>query len=206
MFDPDLHARLLSAVSEPNVAFILLMIGLYGLIIEFGHPGALAPGIIGAISLILAIVGLSALPVNFGGLALLLAGIALMLGEAFTPGFGALGLGGLACFAIGSYFLLGQANGVDYGVSLPLIAGATLTTAALIFGVIAAVMKARRRRAMTGAEQAIGALAQVIDWTGDSGHVRFNGEVWSARSKRPLQPGAAVRIVKRDGLILFVDS
>jgi membrane-bound serine protease (ClpP class) len=204
---PDLRTRLLSAISDPNVAFLLMMIGFYGLILEFWHPGTFVPGVVGGISLILALIALTALPVNFGALGLIVLGIGLMIGEVFTPGIGALGIGGLAAFVIGSYFLFeNTGSDIEIAVSLPLIAGMTVTTAALIFGVIGAAMQSRRRPAMTGAEQVIGAQAKVIDWNGDNGQVRFNGEVWSARSTRPLQAGATVRVVERDGLLLVVES
>jgi len=205
MFDPDLHARLLAMVADPNIAFILLIVGVYGLIVEFLTPGIFFPGIVGGISLILALAGLSALPVNYAGLGLVFLGLAFMLGEALTPGLGALGLGGLAAFVFGSYFLFGG-SASDIAVSLPLILVTALVTAALTFGVVAAALQARRRPAVTGAEQIIGAPAEVLDWNGNAGHVRFNGEVWSARGAHPLQPGAAVRIVARDGLTLVVET
>jgi membrane-bound serine protease (ClpP class) len=205
--EPDLRTKLLSVISDPNVAFLLLMIGFYGLILEFWHPGTFVPGVVGGISLILALIALTALPVNYGALGLIVLGIGLMIGEVFTPGIGALGIGGLAAFVVGSYFLF-ENTGTDIrvAVSLPLIAGMAVTTAALIFGVIGFAMQSRRRPAMTGAEQVIGAQAKVIDWDGGSGQVRFNGEVWSARSKQPLQAGATVRVVGRDGLLLVVES
>jgi membrane-bound serine protease (ClpP class) len=205
--EPDLRTRLLSIISNPNVAFLLLMIGFYGIILEFWNPGTLVPGVIGGISLILSLIALSALPVNYGALALLVLGIALMIGEAFTPGVGALGIGGLAAFVVGSYFLFeGAGSDIKFAVSLPLIAGMAITTAALIFGVIAAAMRARKRPAVTGAEQVIGAIARVIDWQGDRGHVRFEGEIWNARSGRPQPVGAAVRVVGREGLTLVVEA
>jgi membrane-bound serine protease (ClpP class) len=202
----DMRTRLLSVISDPNVAFLLLMIGFYGLILEFWHPGSFVPGVIGGISLILALIALSALPVNYGALGLMVLGLGLMIGEVFTPGIGALGIGGLLAFVAGSYFLFeGAGADIEIAVSLPLILGTAFTTAALIFFVIGAAMRSQRRPTMTGAEQVIGAQARVIDWEGETGHVRFNGEVWAARGTRSLPAGAAVRIVKRDGLTLVVE-
>jgi len=204
---PDLRTRILSAISNPNIAFILLMIGFYGLILEFWNPGVYAPGVIGGISLILALIALTALPVNYGALILLVLGIGLMIAEVFVPGTIVLGAGGLLAFVVGAYFLFeGAGSDIEIAVSLPLIGGMALTTAALIFGVVGAAMQARRRPSMTGAEQVIGAQARVIDWEGESGNVRFNGEIWAARSARPLQAGATVRVVGRDGLTLVVES
>jgi membrane-bound serine protease (ClpP class) len=205
MSGSDLHTHLLSIVADPNVAFILLIVGFYGLILEFIHPGVFLPGIIGGISLILALAGLSALPVNYAGLGLIFLGIAFMLAEALTPGLGALGLGGLAAFVFGSYFLFGG-YASDVAVSLPLIVVTALVTAGITFGIVAAALQARRKPAITGAEQIIGGQAQVVDWDGARGHVRFNGEVWSARGEQPLRTGTTVRIVARDGLTLVVET
>jgi membrane-bound serine protease (ClpP class) len=205
--EPDMRTRLLGVISNPNVAFLLLMIGFYGLILEFWHPGTFVPGVVGGISLILALIALSALPVNYGALGLLVLGLALMVGEAFTPGIGVLGVGGVLAFVIGSYFLFEGAGGdIDLSVSLPLIVGMTVTTAALIFGVGAAAMSARRRPTVAGAEQMIGAKARVVDWDGNSGHVRIEGEVWSARSERAPKAGDMVRVIGREGLTLIVES
>ncbi|WP_291859478.1 nodulation protein NfeD [Bradyrhizobium sp.] len=205
--EPDLRTQLLSVISNPNVAFLLLMIGFYGVILEFWNPGSFVPGVVGAISLILALIGLSALPVNYGSLGLLVLGIALMIGEAFTPGIGVLGIGGLAAFIAGAYFLIeGAGADIDIAVSLPLIIGMAATTALLIFGVIAAAMEARRRVPVTGAEQIIGSIGQVVAWQDATGQIRVLGEVWNARAARPLQTGDTVRVVGRDGLTLIVDS
>jgi membrane-bound serine protease (ClpP class) len=204
--EPDLRTRLLAVISNPNVAFLLLMIGFYGLIMEFWHPGTFIPGVVGGICLILALVALSALPVNYGALGLLVLGLALMLAEAFTPGIGILGIGGAVAFAFGAYFLFeGAGSDIDIAVSLPLILGATLTTAALIFGVGAAAMQAYRRPATAGAEHMIGAKAKVIDWEGETGHVRIEGEVWTARSSHAPPAGSIVRVVGREGLTLIVE-
>ncbi|MDQ8726092.1 nodulation protein NfeD [Bradyrhizobium sp. LHD-71] len=204
---PDVRTRLLSVISDPNIAFILLMIGFYGLILEFWHPGTWVPGVIGGISLILALVGLTALPVNYGALGLLVLGLALMVGEAFTPGVGVLGIGGLAAFIAGAYFLFENAGSdVDIAVSLPLIIGTAVVSVLLIFGIAAAALKARRRPAATGAEQLVGADATVVDWDGTCGHVRLFGEVWSARSSRAMKPTGRVRVTGRDGLTLIVEN
>lgn len=204
--EPDLRTRLLAVISNPNVAFLLLMLGFYGLIMEFWNPGTFVPGVLGGICLILALVAFSALPVNYGALGLLVLGLALMVAEAFTPGIGILGIGGAVAFAFGAYFLFeGAGSDIEIGVSLPLILGVTLTTAALIFGVGAAAMQAYRRPAAAGAEHMVGAKARVIDWEGETGHVRIEGEVWAARSTRAPPVGSIVRVVGRDGLTLIVE-
>lgn len=205
--EPDMRTRLLAVISNPNIAFLLLMIGVYGLFLEFWNPGTFVAGVVGGISLILALIALSALPVNYGALGLLVLGIGLMIGEALTPGIGVLGIGGVLAFLVGAYFLFeGAGSDIEIAVSLPLILGATITTAALIFGVVAAALQARRRPPAAGAEQMIGVKARVLDWEGENGHVRVEGEIWAARSKQPFQAGATVRVVGREGLTLIVEA
>jgi membrane-bound serine protease (ClpP class) len=205
--EPDWRTRALAAISDPNIAFILLLIGFYGIILEFFTPGTVVPGTIGAISLIVGLTALSTLPVHYGALGLLVLGIGLMIGEVFTPGVGILGIGGLAAFIVGSIYLFEGANGgVEFGVSLPLVLAAAATTGALVFAIVGAAIKAKRRPPASGAEQLIGSRAEVLDWNGSSGSVRVHGEVWHARGEKPLQPRDAVRIVGRDGLTLIVES
>lgn len=205
--EPDWRTRLLSVISDPNIAFILLMIGFYGVILEFWNPGTLVPGVIGAICLILALISLSTLPVHYGALALLLLGIALMVAEAFTPGIGVLGIGGLIAFVVGSIFLFeGADTDIEVSVSLPVVFGVAATTAGLIFGIVGAAIQARKRPATTGAEEIIGSRGQVIDWQGERGRVRVHGEIWSARAGRALKPKDAVRVVGREGLTLIVEA
>jgi membrane-bound serine protease (ClpP class) len=144
--------------------------------------------------------------VHYGALALLVLGVALMVGEALTPGIGVLGIGGLAAFIAGAFFLF-DAPGADIeiAVSLPLILGAAVTTAALIFGVVAAALRARERPAAAGAESLIGLRVPVVDWQGERGRVRAQGEIWSARGPGGLQPGEIVRVVGRENLTLIVE-
>jgi membrane-bound serine protease (ClpP class) len=204
--EPDWRTRLLGVISDPNVAFILLLLGVYGILFEFWSPGTYLPGVVGAVSLILALIALSTLPVQYGALALLLLGIVLMIGEAFTPGIGALGIGGLIAFLVGSFFLFEpDAADIDISVSIPLVIGAAATSAALAFFVLGAAVQARHRKPAIGPEEMAGSLGKVIDWHGTSGHVRAMGEVWAARSAHPLEPDETVRIVAREGLTLVVE-
>jgi membrane-bound serine protease (ClpP class) len=206
VIEPDWRTRLLGVISDPNVAFILLMIGFYGIVLEFWNPGTLIPGTIGAICIILALTALSALPVHYGALGLLILGMALMVAEAFTPGVGILGVGGLIAFVAGAIFLF-EGSGWDIEVSLtwPVIIGATLTTAVVIFGIVAAAAKAYKRPALTGSEEMIGSRGEVVEWVGTSGRVHIHGEMWSARAERPFQTKEKVRVVGRDGLTLIVE-
>lgn len=210
VIEPDLRTRLLGAIADPNIAFLLLLIGFYGIVLEFWNPGTFVAGTVGGISLILALTALSALPVHYGALALLVLGIALMIGEALTPGIGILGIGGVIAFLAGSYFLFEGADAdIEFAVSLPLIIGATITTAALTFGVVGAAMTAHRRKPTTGAEEMIGSEARVVSWQDGHGQVHLHGEIWAARYERmvtqSLKTDDTVRVVGRDGLTLIVE-
>jgi membrane-bound serine protease (ClpP class) len=203
---PDWRTKALSAISDPNIAFLLMLIGFYGLILEFWNPGTFAPGVIGAISLIVGLTALTALPVNYGALGLLVLGILLMIGEAFTPGIGALGIGGLAAFLVGGLFLFeGGDTDIEFAVSRWLIFGSALATAGIIVGIGGAAWSARKRKPATGSEQLIGTRGEVVSWSDLRGSVRVVGEIWSAQSNRPLQVNDIVRVVGREGLTLIVE-
>ena len=206
-FEPDWGTRLLGLISDPNVAFILLMIGVYGILFEFWSPGGLVAGVIGAVCLLLGLMALATLPVQLAAVGLVVLGIALMAAEAFAPGFGILGIGGAIAFIAGSLFLFDPAGAdIDIAVSLPLIIAAAATTAALALFVLGAAVKARARPATTGAEQMIGSIAEVVEWDGLRGRIRVHGEMWNARAEQPFAPGDAVRVVQREELTLRVIS
>lgn len=198
---------LLGAIADPNVAFILLMIGVYGIIFEFWNPGAIAPGVVGGICLLLALAALTALPLNYAGLALVLFGIALMTAEAFTPGFGVMGIGGLAAFVLGAIFLFDpEGSDVDISVAWPVIVGSALTSLALLTAVVGFALSARQRPAMAGGEELIGLEGVVVVWDGKTGTVRARGEIWAAVADRAFNPGDRVRVTARQGLILTVTA
>lgn len=207
IFEPDWRTRLLGVISDPNVAFILLMIGIYGILFEFWNPGGFVAGVIGAVCLLLGLTALATLPVQYAALGLVVLGIGLMIAEAFTPGLGILGIGGVIAFIAGSLFLFDPAGAdIDISVSLPVIVAAAATTGGLALFVLGAALKARHRPAMTGAEGMIGSTGQVIEWHDLTGRVRVHGEVWNARAEQPLAPGNAVRVLQRDDLTLLVTS
>jgi membrane-bound serine protease (ClpP class) len=203
--EADWKARLISTITDPNIAFILLMIGVYGILFEFWSPGLNGPGIVGGISLIIALMALSALPVSYAGLALLVLGVALMVAEAFAPGFGILGLGGVVAFALGSAFLFDPSGSdIDFGVAWPVILAAVLTSALLLVGVLGFLMRVRRRKVVTGSEELIGLEGQVVSWDGKEGRIHIHGETWAGRADQSLAPGSKVSVHARQGLTLIV--
>jgi membrane-bound serine protease (ClpP class) len=203
--EPSWKARLLAVVTDPNVAFILLMIGIYGIIFEFWSPGLAGPGLVGVICLIVGLMALSVMPLNFAGVALLLAGLAMLGIEAFTPGFGVLGLGGVAAFIVGGLFLFDPSGAdIDFAVGWPVLLAAALTNALLIVGVLGMALRTRRRAVVTGSEQMIGLEGEVLEWHDGRGRIRVHGEIWSARAEAPVAPGTRVRVGRRDGLTLHV--
>ena len=202
---PDWKVQLMSVLSDPNVALILMMIGIYGILFEFWHPGAVVPGVIGAISLIVALTSLSVLPVNYAGLALLLLGIALMVAEAFAPSFGILGLGGIVAFVLGAFFLFDpDQSDIPIQASWQVVAGLTAVSAAFFVGILGLAMRARQRPVRTGAEEMIGSTGEVVHWAGGEGRIHVGGEIWAARSGASLARGQKVRVVSRTGLTLAV--
>jgi membrane-bound serine protease (ClpP class) len=196
--------ELLSLITDPNVAYILLIVGIYGLILEFYHPGTAVPGVIGVICLLLAGYALQMLPVNYAGLALIVVGIGLLIAEVFTPGFGVLGVGGIASFVFGSVILI-DTDLPGYQISMPIIAALAVSSVVLLLFVIGAVVKSRRAKIVTGTESMIGATAVVMEDLVETGLVRLHGEIWQAKSRAPLRKGAKVRIVRIDDLILTVE-
>ena len=204
---PDWKMQVMAVITDPNIAFILLLFGVYGILFEFMSPGAVAPGVIGGISLIVALTALSVLPVNYGGLALLLLGIALMVLEASAPTFGVLGLGGIVAFVVGALFLFEPTDG-DHQVTVlwPVIAGAAAASAAFFAGILGFALRARRRPVRTGAEEMIGSMGEVENWADGTGHIRVHGEVWAAQSKQSFTVGQRVRVVGLAGLTLTVET
>lgn len=207
--EPPWRLKLLAVISDPNIAFILLMVGVYGILFEFWSPGSIVPGTVGAISLLLGLTALSVLPLSYGALGLVLLGMGLMIAEAFAPGFGILGLGGLIAFIAGALFLF-DPSGADFDLRLtwPVILGAALTSALFSALVLAAVVHARRFKRVTGAEELIGATGEIVDWNEDQGSIHIHGEIWSAHSTAKtaaLAPGARVRVIAREGLSLAIE-
>ena len=200
---PDGRTRFLSIITDPSLAYLLMLLGVWGLVFELLNPGGVLPGLIGAISLLLALFGLGLLPIDYAGAGLVLLGIGLMLAEIFIGAFGVIGLGGIVSFAIGSVVMFHGA-GPGFGLPLAVVLAATLATAAFFLLGLALLIRARGRPVATGGEALIGADAVVVSWVGTEGAVRVMGEIWSARSGAALQPAMHVRVSGREGLVLIV--
>jgi membrane-bound serine protease (ClpP class) len=196
--------RLLAVITDPNVAVILMLIGIYGLIFEFSSPGAVAPGVIGGICLVLGLYALNTLPVDYTGLALMLLGIAFLVAEAFTPTV-VLGLGGLVAFILGAAMLI-DTGSPEFRLSWGVIGGAAAASAGLFTFLLGSVWRSRRRPVRAGREAIIGAPAEVLDWSGETGHVLASGERWQARGPHALARGDRTQVTGVDGLTLVVRS
>ncbi len=200
---PDWRTRFLSVITDPTLAYLLMLLGIWGLIFELLNPGGVLPGLVGAVSLLLAFLGLGLLPIDDAGAFLVLLGIGLMLAEIFIGAFGVIGIGGLVAFAIGSVVMFHGA-GPGFGLPLAVVLAATCATGAFFLLGLALLVRARRRPVATGGEALIGAEAVIVSWKGGEGSVRVMGEIWRARSAAALEPGQRVRILGRDGLVLAV--
>ena len=200
---PDFMSRLLGTIANPNIALMLMMIGFYGLIFEVMSPGAVVPGVLGAISLLLGLYALSELPLDIAGLALLMLGIAFMIAEAFMPSFGILGIGGIVAFVFGAAMLV-NTDIPEYRVSPSVIGGTAVTSAAFLILLMGYVWRGQRRKPVSGAEQLIGSQALVLEWQGLEGYVWALGERWHARADKEFTPGQKLKVQELDGLTLIV--
>jgi membrane-bound serine protease (ClpP class) len=203
--EPDWRTELLGIITNPNVAYILMLIGIYGIIFEFWNPGFVLPGVVGAISLLLALYAFQVLPVNYAGLALIALGIGMMVGEILMPSFGALGIGGVVAFVVGSVMLM-DTDAPGFGISWQLVGGVALAASASLLLLMAMLARSHRGPVITGQEEMLGSRAQVVDWQGGAGRVRVHGEIWRARGPAGLAPGKEVRVIAIDGLTLEVDT
>lgn len=201
--EPDWRSKLLAVIGDPGIAYILMLLGIYGLLYEFSNPGMGFPGVVGGICLLLALFALQLMPISYVGLALIILGVALMVSEAFLPSFGALGLGGIVAFVIGSVMLI-DTDLPGYGISWALIMPIAAITALFTFLVVSMAIRARKRPVVTGSEEMLGAKGEVIDDMQNEGWARVHSELWRIHSNIPLAHGAKVRVTARHDLILEV--
>ncbi len=201
--EPTWQEELLAVLTNPNVAYILMLVGVYGIIFELANPGIIGSGVVGAICLLLGLFALNLLPIDYAGFGLILLGVALMVGEAVTPGVGILGIGGLLAFVLGSVLLI-DTEAAGFALSPWVIGAVTASTAGLLVGVLALAVGAQRGRVVSGAEGLVGQTGRVLAWEGDHGSIHVAGENWRAHGAAGLQPGGRAEVTEVEGLTLKV--
>ncbi len=203
VYEPDWKNRFLATVTDPNIAYILLLVAIYGIFFEMMNPGSIFPGVIGAISGVIALFALNMLPFSYAGLLLIMLGIAFMVAEVFVAGFGILGIGGVVAFAFGS-LLLFDTDTLGSSISLSLVIALSLISLAFFMLVANLFLRSRSAKVVTGAEEMVGADAEVVKSDEEGYHVLCHGEIWRAHSDTYLSVGQKVRVVELHGLILNV--
>lgn len=201
--EPDWRNRLLSVITDPSVAYILLLVGLYGLVLEGYSPGAILPGVVGAIALLLALYALQVLPVNYAGVLLIVLGVALLAAELMAPSFGILGMGGMVALIAGS-LLMYDTDVPGFGISLRLIVGIAVSSGLAFLGVLYLAVRARERPVVTGWNELFDQPATVVGGFPGLGRVHTRGEHWQAYCAEALLPGQPVQVTAVDGLVLQV--
>ncbi len=199
----DWKTQLLSIISDPNIAYILLIVGIYGLIFEGYNPGTFIPGVIGAICLLLAFYALQIMPVNYVAAGLLVLGIALLVVEAFAPSFGILGVGGIIAFILGSFLLFNEPE-TGMAIAMPILIFVTIVSVILLSFVLSLAIRARNRPVVTGTEEMLSEVGVVEHDFEDKGWIKIHGEIWKARSSQPLKAGQQVKVVAVNDLDLDV--
>jgi membrane-bound serine protease (ClpP class) len=200
-FDPDWRTKILTVITDPNIAYILMLLGIYGLIYELANPGFILPGIVGTICLLLALYTFQILPINYAGLALIVLGITFLIAEAFVPSFGALGIGGLIAFVVGSVILLDEEG---MRISLFLIGSTAFVSAGFILWVMSRLFTMRRKKVITGAEEMIGITGEAMEDFTELGRVWVHGESWQAKSSAPIKKGQKIQVTAKEGLLLKI--
>ncbi len=202
--EPDWRTQLLAVITNPTVAYMLMLLGIYGLVFEGYNPGAFLPGVVGAISLLLALYSFQILPVNYAGLALILLGVVLMIAELMVPSFGSLGFGGIAAFVFGSVILI-DTDVPGYGVSVPLLVVISATAASALFGTIWVAVRSRKAPIVSGLEELTRSAATALEDFDREGPVWVHGERWRARTSAPVRRGDTLRVTAVADLVLSVE-
>ncbi|MFY9317839.1 MAG: nodulation protein NfeD [Burkholderiales bacterium] len=200
-YAPDWRTRLLSVITNPSVAYILVLVGLYAIFFEFTNPGMVLPGVVGSICVLVAMYAFHLLPVNFAGIALILLGIGFMVAEVFLPSFGSLGVGGAIAFAVGSVILI-DTDIPEFAIPYALVAGVTATSAAFLVFVVGMLLRGRRRPVVSGREELVGAVGEALEDLQAEGWARVHGERWRVRCAVPLKSGERLRVTAIHGLVL----
>ncbi len=204
-YQPDWRNQFLAVITDPSVAYILLLVGIYGLVFEFSQPGTGLPGILGGISLLIAFYALQVLPISYTGLALILLGLGLMIAEALSPSFGIFGFGGVTAFVIGSVMLM-DTDLPAFQIAFPVIMGVTAASAALMILLLGMIWRSRHAQVVTGLDTLIGTTTTVESIYHDQPMVWVHGERWSVQCNDPLATGDTVRVTGITGLTLIVEK
>ena len=202
-YDPDWRTRFLSVITDPSIAYILILLGMYALIFEFSNPGLVLPGVAGAICILIALYALHMLPVNYAGLARIVLGIGFMVAEVFLPTYGSLGIGGVVAFVVGSVILI-DTDVPGFGIPFALIGGFAVASVVFLITVAGLLLASRRRPVVSGREELIGASGEVMEDFEQEGWARVHSETWRVRSNAPLKAGQLVRVAAMEGLTLEV--
>jgi membrane-bound serine protease (ClpP class) len=202
-YEMSLKQRIINAIADPNIAYLFMMAGILGLYMEFSHPGVFFPGVAGAICLLLALASFQLLPINHTGLILMLLGVALLVGEAFFPSFGVLGVGGIIAMALGS-LLLFDTQGSDFGVDRPIVFTAVGTLGAFVLAVSYLVFRSQKSRPTLGLEGLLGEVGEVRGKLNPAGKIFVHGEYWNAQADAEIDIGEKVKVVGYDGMCLKV--
>lgn len=203
-YDPGWRIKILSTITHPEIALLLLLVGIYGLVFEGWNPGAILPGVAGVICLLLAAYALQIIPVNYAGLALIIVGLLLIVAEAFVPSFGALGFGGIAAFVFGAIMMFD--TGVPgFGISLTFVIGFGLISGLFLFWLISYLLRLTRRGPVSGLESMIGRSARAMSSFTGSGLVWMDGESWSAVCDSAVDKDQMLKVTRTEGLTLYVE-
>jgi len=188
----------LAIITDPSVAMILMLIGVYGLLFELGNPGLVFPGVMGAVSLLLGLYALHLLPVNYAGLALMALGLAFMIGELFVPAYGSLGIGGIVAFVVGAMMLI-DTDLPGFTIPWTLIVSLAIATAVFVFVVVRMAIRARRRPIVSGVTSLVGADGEMLDDAAGTGWANIRGETWKVATTARLTRGQKIRVIGVDG-------
>jgi membrane-bound serine protease (ClpP class) len=202
-YEMSLKQKIINAIADPNIAYLLMMAGILGLYMEFSHPGVFFPGVAGAICLLLALASFQLLPINYTGLVLMLLGVALLVGEAFFPSFGVLGIGGIIAMALGS-LLLFDTQGSDFGVDRSIVFTAVGTLGTFVLAISYLVFRSQKSKPTLGLEGLLGEVGEVRGRLSPGGKIFVHGEYWNARADNEIDVGEKVKVVGYDGMCLKV--
>lgn len=203
--EPDWRMRFLLVITDPTIAYMLLLLGIYGIFFELMNPGFIAPGVIGGVAILVALYALQLLPINYAGLALILLGIVFIVAEAFAPSFGALGLGGTVAFILGSIFLM-DTELEGYQIAWSAILAMAAVNAMILLLLMKMLMKSRRNPILHGTNVLVGATGRTIGRIDLRGQAVIHGEIWEIQAKRPIEANQSVTVLKAEGLLLEVEQ